>query len=394
VTDATDPAKPVTWLRELLWPVDATETERPGYAVLSRRGRPRLVVPLASRKAAASALRRDSSDVTTARGLVRRGAAVAARFGLLQPLLRNRFVPGLSGEAEPLEEHLAGILGLPGVVLAVTVGSPRPNYKPVLQVMTPEGATVAFAKVGWNGLTRTLVTHEATELDRLDRRRLRRLTPPSVLHLGPWRSTVISVLSPLQPENDERIERRPPTPAELSEMAGIDPGGVQPLTVGGYWQRLSARVEAVAGETQVLAHAVEALGVSGAGLTVGMGRSHGDWTPWNMMPTDRRLLVWDWERTTASVPVLLDVLHYFFQTGWLRKGAPAAAALDGAVTAAATVAAALETPPEGARLLGAVYLVELSLRYAENAGVGTDELRADRHAAVDALLAGLIRSGI
>jgi hypothetical protein len=348
------------------------------------------VLPLDSRPAAAAALRRDSSDVSTAGGLVRRSAAGAARLGLLQPLLRNRFAPGDPPDGDPIEHHLAAALGLKKVMVAATVGPPRPNYKPVLQVMTPDGATVGFAKVGWNGLTRSLVDHEATALGGLDRSRLHRVVAPAVLHHGPWRAMVVSVLSPLEPFAGERVERRAPNVDELRELAALDPGGTEPLAAGAYWRRLTARVEAVgaAGGT-VLASALRRVEQTAGGMDVTLGRCHGDWTPWNMMPTNDRLLVWDWERTVTDTPGLLDVLHYHFQSAWLRQGAPAPDAMAGAIVQAGTVADSLGCPPEASKPLAAVYLVELSLRYAENALAGTDELRGDRRGAVDELLAQL-----
>ena len=60
---------------------------------------------------------------------------------------------------------LPRILGVPRVEVAVSIGRQlRPNLKPVLQIMTPEGDVLAYAKLGWNPLTRSLVENEAAVL--------------------------------------------------------------------------------------------------------------------------------------------------------------------------------------------------------------------------------------
>ena len=101
-----------------------------------------------------------------------------------------------------------------------------------------------------------------------------------------------------------------------------------------------------------------------------------------MTPTDRRLLVWDWERSEQNKPAGLDVAHYTFQRAWLRKGLSPEDATAHAVVAVAELLPFYGSDPELAHAVTVLYLVELSLRYAENARAGTDELRYERHAQV------------
>ncbi len=47
------------------------------------------------------------------------------------------------------------------------------------------------------------------------------------------------------------------------------------------------------------------------------GISHGDFTPWNMYVTPKKLQVYDWEMAENEMPLLFDLFHFHFQTGVL-----------------------------------------------------------------------------
>ncbi len=69
-------------------------------------------------------------------------------------------MPDSVGRRTSLVSHLSDELGQE-LTAGIHLGPPRANRKPVLQLMDPSGATVAFAKVGVNRLTRERVRHEA-----------------------------------------------------------------------------------------------------------------------------------------------------------------------------------------------------------------------------------------
>ena len=98
-----------------------------------------------------------------------------------------------------------------------------------------------------------------------------------------------------------------------------------------------------------------------------------------MVATDRHLYVWDWERATTHVPFPLDVAHYHTQRSWLRSGVPLAVAITDGVSAVRRALGAAGLPVAHAAPLGRLYLVDLAVRYAENAFAGTDELLSDQH---------------
>ena len=51
------------------------------------------------------------------------------------------------------------------MVVSLRIGPPRANRKPVLELLSPGGEVLGFAKVGVTGLTRELVRAEAAALD-------------------------------------------------------------------------------------------------------------------------------------------------------------------------------------------------------------------------------------
>lgn len=369
----------VAWLLDLLWPDASPDASGPRYGLISANGRPKLVVPLESRRAAAHAVTRISRDSTRKDRVARRLASVGIRSGLALRFLRPRFAS--RGGPTGLEAHLAAALDR-HVHLAVTVGPPRPNRKPVLHVLDDAGSTVAFVKVGWNGLTRRLVEDEAGVLQTIDRRRLQRVGVPEVISHDWWGDLALLVLSPLEVTAGERVHMRDPRPDELLEVFELHGTQQAPLVAGAYWHNLLQRASQLGDEVGAEAlEAMDRLGPVAERLTR-FGSWHGDWTPWNMTLTDRRLLVWDWERSEQNKPAGLDVAHYTFQRSWLRKGLSPEDATAHAVVAVAELLPYYGSDPELAHAVTVLYLVELSLRYAENARAGTDELRHERHAQV------------
>jgi len=379
-----------TWLRDLLWPPDVVDETARRYAVVTRDNRPRLVVPLGSRAVLANALGRTTADVSIAQTLTRRAAAFAASIGIVQPLLRHRFRSGRPAELASIEDFLASALGLPAVEIVATIGPPRPNRKPVLQLFTPDGATVGFAKVGWNGLTRGLVQHEADVLRTLSERGSTRIRFPKVLHLGTWRDLEISILSPLAPPAGSLAQRRDPSTVELLELAGLGRRHSATLSESSYAARTRSRIGAVDQPRRTTySRALDRIAARGGDQVLEFGWSHGDWAPWNMTPLPDELLVWDWERAGEDMPVLFDAIHYVFQREWLRRDRGPTDAVAAAIEHAAQHAPAFGLSESALEIIAHLYLVELGLRYAENAAAGTDELRAERHATVDATLQAL-----
>jgi hypothetical protein len=90
-----------------------------------------------------------------------------------------------------------------------------------------------------------------------------------------------------------------------------------------------------------------------------------------MAATDAGLLVWDWERFTAGVPVGFDALHHELQAriaaGPSAAGDRAAAAVTATLARADTLLAPFGvTDDAAARVTGLLYLIDLAARYLDD----------------------------
>jgi hypothetical protein len=351
-------------VRDLLWP-DGSGSE---LIVVPSLADPRLLIP-AGRRAGAAAVRRYGEPGSRRARLGTRALSLALASGAGQVLLRDRLrtgVPagGVAAGGATIEAHLAAQLRRE-VRLSMHLGAARANRKPVLQLLTPGGATIAFAKVAATPLTRQLVREERAALDRIASAGLIALTAPAVLHFGRWAGLDVLVLSALpvwQPRRGLAGGQLATAMAQVAQVAGRTS---QPLAASGYWSQLSARLAgAPPGRDQLDLRRLRAeLGRQSGDTVLAFGAWHGDWTPWNMASTREGLLVWDWERFALGVPVGFDALHYWLQTAVVsRRDDPAAAAAD-CVRQAPELLAPLGVGLAAARLTALLYLCELSTRY-------------------------------
>jgi hypothetical protein len=81
-----------------------------------------------------------------------------------------------------------------------------------------------------------------------------------------------------------------------------------------------------------------------------------------MTQADGRLLVWDWERFSAGVPVGYDAVHYRLHSA-IRNGATGEAAAEAMLAEAAGILCPLGVDASSARLVAIMYLVEIGTRY-------------------------------
>ncbi len=274
---------------------------------------PRLVVPR-DRRASAAALRGYGVPGSPLARVAARTLAVALRAGAGRLVPHDRLAVRVPAGAPTIESHLRAVLGRP-VLVSMHLGAPRANRKPVLQVLTPAGGTIAYAKIGVNSLTSSLVQAEHDALTRLAAAGLS-------LHLGP-------------------------------------------LVPSAYWTLLRARLDTTPAGPEVaeLRMALGELAARHGMTTLSFGATHGDWTPWNMASTAAGLLVWDWERFAPHSPVGFDALHYWLQARVTSGHADPATAAAHCVEQAPVLLAPLRIPQPQARLTALVYLADLSVRY-------------------------------
>lgn len=368
------------WTRAagLLWPgatvSRATRGELPNGRVLREfvfipdAQRPRLLLPAGAPRAAAAALQRYSHDLRAAERVVRKVGSAALSTGLAErafpDILRVTALPAADA-GESVEARLTEILGRP-VVVSIGLGTTRANRKPVLHVLSHEGETVAFVKVGDSDVARELVRAEVAALTYLSTRPLSHLNIPRVLHHGEWRGVELLVLSPL-PTTARRWKRRSVIPvdamAELFAVGGVErrAAGESPL-----WRGISGVADRLADpkSSRLLSQAVAKIGAVHGATMLELGAWHGDWTPWNMAWRRGDVQLWDWERFAHGVPRGFDALHYRLQDG-LRsaKGRRGTPPLPEWTAGAADALVQLGVSGPAARVTTALYLLELCRRY-------------------------------
>ena len=343
------------------------------YIILPSTRRPQVLAPARAPAAAAVAVRQFSNGAPTRDRRIAALAGAGLRAGVVQRLARGRLsvaVPPGTGKDDlrdlVLSHHLAGALALPHVDLTVRVAAARPNGKPVMQVSAPGDGVVAYAKVGWNDLTRPLVSGEAAALSALAQAPPNTFDTPRLVHAGDWRGNAVTAVAPVV---GGRMHLTPePPPAATRELALGDGVERARLAESGWWQDLRRRIDAANGEAQ-RAQAERVAAVIGE-RELAFGRAHGDWTPWNMTERGGRLAVWDWERAATGVPVGIDALHYTLLVALNARGLEPPRAVADVLARADRILGSLDVAAEDARALMSLELLEMSVRFAEARGAG------------------------
>jgi hypothetical protein len=355
-----------------LWPtparVSTSRSTQPGetaYLVVPSMRRPRLLVPADVRGAERMFARHGGGRLDrAARSAWRR----VHRAGLARRLPWSRM--SVASEPEGIEAYLAAALGH-DVRIGVLLGPPRANLKPVVQIFSSSGETVAFAKVGLTSLTEKLLADEAVALELLATKNPRSFSAPQLLHHGMWKGRPVLVQSALPLAQGNHTPAAPPLEV-IVEIAALTGVTHQPLSSSELlarpheldWHGLDLR--ALGGLYETLA----------ATSDLPFGAWHGDFGPWNMGVDGRRVEVWDWERFAVGVPVGFDAAHYQAQRGVAASADPVLA-WHRIVADVEAVLRASGLDESAAPAVGSAYLLAIVDRYRVDAHDGpTNRLRA------------------
>ncbi|MSO38535.1 MAG: hypothetical protein EXQ69_09865 [Acidimicrobiia bacterium] len=325
-----------------------------GYRWINLR-RSSLLVPTGNPRAVGAALLRRSAR--TPRWSIAGRRVIAGAMRAIASLTR---APANSGTAPPLVRWLENALNVQDLVVVSLLGPPRPNDKPVLQVLDSSGATLAWAKVGWTPLTRQLVEHETQMLNTLTDREL-----PFDVPL-PIASTIIdgysiALHSALPVWTAGRKRCSPKVDWLTVAVSSTGTLTTEPFGETEYLAGLNKRIELVASvdARATLSHVVDRLVGEHASVPLKCGRSHGDLSAWNLDWRSDKVLVWDWERAQDGLPVGIDAIHYAVQQKSRLSLADLARAE--ALRCAVPVGQVLTAAP----ILERAYFLELFLRREE-----------------------------
>jgi hypothetical protein len=305
------------------------------YVVVPDRTHARFLAPAGPRPALVASLLRYNRLRGLRTQVVRAGLAAALSTGLTRIAgfeTMSVWIPsGIPTEEEPehlLLAHTRRALDTPEAVMAVGVHDADPNHKPTLQLFSPTGTPVGFAKIGWSGPTRALVRNEALASDRAPRC-FSGVHVPQVTYSGAWNDRDIVILAPLPPDVRRYRSSRPPM------LALLDPSrdsAVGPLRASPWWGAVRA-VLSLAPDDDSEADFSAVLKTTADHLESQYGEAlilfvpcHGDWVPWNLARSGSSLYAFDWEHADVAMPAGFDQLHWVFQCSLILDRAPAAVA--------------------------------------------------------------------
>jgi len=345
-----------------LWPEQPADAPRTRMLLLPGRRRPRLVVPCEPR-AAAAAVRLYGEPRSRHAALATRALSLVLRSGVGGAVFRDRVELPASDQVSSIETYLRAEVD-PDLRISMYLGAPRANRKPVFQLLTRSGEQIGIAKVAMSPLSRRLVEAEYETLVMLDRADLHGVRAPRVLHYGSWRGMPVLVQRPL-PIHDRRVALTPGRlRAAMWDVAMV--GYPEPAwsdvadVVGSIGTQLDGAPDSVA--CTELRASLDALVRRWGEVRLRVGRWHGDWTPWNMASTRNGLLLWDWERSAAGVPVGFDATHYWLQSRVVhRRGEPRRVAGE-CLAEAPGIMTGFVDDSAAARVTALLYLAQLAAR--------------------------------
>jgi len=311
-------------------PAEATTRGKEGQAgAASARNRDFLAVnlglgrraflPAVPRKVAMSAMSLYNPQSFKAR-LGKKVLALGIRAGVAQ-----RFLPRVRLQIDGLTEHLKAVLGRNDVHLAVYLGPPGPQRKPVFKLMDGAGELVGYAKAGWDETTLALVQNEVRVLRELAGRSLS-FQVPRVLYAGEWNGLYVCVQSgptgKIRPAPKALTTDHGPATSDyvqvVKDLRAIHYQEV-PLVDSDFWKRLRDRTGNVTHSyyRHVLAQGMAVVEKELGSQVLPFHLCHGDLTPWNTLRTKGQLYIFDWEYSEADTPAGWDAVHFLFQTGML-----------------------------------------------------------------------------
>lgn len=351
-----------TWLAGLLWPGRRPvlrapgDSVRPDFLVLPAGSREWVLVPPGVRSAALGGVRGLRAAPFGLRAL---GSWVALRGGRG----RNRACATISlegGEGDNLLHHLTVNLGVEPLHGVIHLRTPRAHGKPVLHLLNHDGTTVGFAKIGWNRLTKGLLSNEITWLGSTDVQALTRVQPPQVLHQSPWNGLDVLVVADVAPR--PRVREPLPGTAAFLEVASIGGSRATSLSSLPLWQGLGPDTQ-----DRSWPRALEQVVTRHGDGPVPVGTWHGDWVRQNCATRRGITHLWDWEFAATGAPIGLDVFHYAAQPLLWREDTSAEVALARAAHVAGPVLASLGlVAPERAAVRD-LYPLALAGRYLAHA---------------------------
>jgi hypothetical protein len=212
-----------------------------------------------------------------------------------------------------LETMLASVMGVEAVRLAFYLGVPAPHRKVTAQVLTPDGKTLAYAKIATSQLAQAALKTERRALLRLSNSAGLQGTVPEVLGSLDWLGGTILLITMGPPRPGPRglssVHLRFCTQL-FQSFRGRGTFVESPM-----WTCMSEiwlHLQRSSPETLPanLGPALERLHDELGPVNMPLSLAHGDFAPWNTRLGERSLFVLDWERASEGMSPLYDAFNF------------------------------------------------------------------------------------
>ena len=212
-----------------------------------------------------------------------------------------------------LETMMASAMGVDAVRLAFYLGVPAPHRKVTAQVLTPDGKTLAYAKIATSQLAQAALKTERRALWRLSESAGLQGTVPEVLGSLEWHRGTILLITMGPPRPGPR--RLSSAHLRFCTQLFQSFRGHQTFVESPMWSSISEiwlHLQRSSPETLPadLSPALERLHEELGPVNMPLSLAHGDFAPWNTRLGERSLFVLDWERASEGMTPLYDAFNF------------------------------------------------------------------------------------
>ena len=212
-----------------------------------------------------------------------------------------------------LETMMASAMGVDAVRLAFYLGVPAPHRKVTAQVLTPDGKTLAYAKIATSQLAQAALKTERRALLRLSQSAGLKGTVPEVLGSLEWHRGTILLITMGPPRPGPR--RLSSAHLRFCTQLFQSFRGHQTFVESPMWSSMSEiwlHLQRSSPETLPadLGPALERLHEELGPVNMPLSLAHGDFAPWNTRLGERSLFVLDWERASEGMTPLYDAFNF------------------------------------------------------------------------------------
>ena len=281
------------------------------------------LIPLDSRQTVIQSLNLYNAQNVKAR-FAKHLLSVGLRVGLAQPLLRKVGLviqQNTDDEATdvPLLAHLKEVLGYRDLRFGISLGTPGPQRKPVLLVMSSKGEPLGYVKVGWDKQTRRLVESEYHSLKILNNQSFEYGVLPKIIYFGHYHDKCLLITEPLvlQKHLTKLEDLHIQFLCEVSKVSITK----EKLLNSKFFTSLTSRLSGIEGylpsyQFQVIEKAIDLL-ISRIGLIqIPWVWRLGDFTPWNISVNKNanKIVTIDLEYASDKCIPGWDIFHFISQS--------------------------------------------------------------------------------